>query len=140
MNRAMRSRPAFRYGPRLRSRRGAALVVALFCLAAISAIAMATVRTAVIEQRQALRREQELQSLWLAESAVERAAVRARSEEGYSGESWRVAVGPGEDSPAGVATITVEGDSAGERKIVAVARFPDDARWGIVTRKELTIE
>jgi Tfp pilus assembly protein PilX len=125
---------------RSRSRSGAALVAALFCMAAISAIAMATVRTALIEQRQALRREQELQSLWLAESAAERAAVRAHAEEGYTGETWRATVGPEEDSPAGVVVISVESDSAGQRKIVAVARFPDDERWGIVTRKELSFQ
>lgn len=122
-----------------RSRRGAALVAALLCMAAIAAIAMAIVRTAVLEQRQAVRREQQLQSLWLAESAAERGVARARVAADYAGETWRVSVGDEAESPTGSATITVESDPSGGRRIVAVARFPDDPRWGVVTRKELLL-
>jgi Tfp pilus assembly protein PilX len=121
-------------------RRGAVLVAALFCLAVVLAIAMALVRSALVEHRQTQRRAQQLQSFWLAESAAERAALRLRAEEGYTGETWRPQLLEGDAAAAtGVATIRVEPVPEGGRKIVVEARYPESETWGIVSRKELLV-
>ena len=125
-----------------RSRRsGAVLMAALFCLAVVIVIAMSLARSALVEHRQALRREQQLQSFWLAESAAERAVLRASNEPDYSGETWRPQFDAADSGAnSGAAIIRVEKRPEGGQKIVVEASYPESGAWRIVSKKEVVLQ
>lgn len=126
---ASRARPA--------SRRGAVLFAALLALGIVLMLAAVLARASLAQHRQSLRRQQELQALWLAESAAERAAARLAADASYQGETWRPA--SSDDAGAGEASIRIEPTEDGGRRIAIEARFPADPVWGVVARKQIRL-
>jgi Tfp pilus assembly protein PilX len=123
--------------PQRRPRRGALLVVALVCLVVVVAIGSSLVRQLLLQHRQSVQEQSQLQALWLADSAVERALARLAEQPDYTGETWQI---DGQllpnDSP-GVVVIRVE-TSAGEnaaRRIVVEARYPHETLYQVVQQR-----
>ena len=127
--------------PRQR-RRGAALVLAMVCLLVVATISVALTRLLVDEHRQAQRQQQQLQALWVAESAVQRAAVQLRASSDYEGETWQIdAETMGGKWPA-EAVIRIEPVESHEtlRRIVVHAQYPKREQYGILQKRQILIE
>jgi hypothetical protein len=124
-----------------RSPKGAVLVVALVCLLLVAAIGASLVRTLLLQHRQRLQERHQLQALWLAESAVQRAVARLAESADYRGETWRVDGETLQTEWSGVALIQVEplaGDPA-RRRIVVAARYPQDTLQQVLQQRELVV-
>jgi Tfp pilus assembly protein PilX len=93
---------------RHRTRRGAALVVALVTLLVVTVMTGTVVRSLLAAHRQSRLRQDELQAQWLAEAAVARARAQLLRQSEYTGESWQpaLAVSAG-DATTASAKITV---------------------------------
>jgi hypothetical protein len=92
---------------RHRTRRGAALVVALVTLLVVTVMTGTVVRSLLAAHRQSRLRQDELQAQWLAESAVARARAQLLRLPEYKGETWQPAISSsGGDAPTGLAKIT----------------------------------
>ncbi len=115
-----------------RRRRGGGLIVAMVTLLVVTSMMGSVIRSLLVEMRQGRQEAAELQSHWLAEAAIERAAAQLRSNSDYSGETWTVDLSPvasSAASPSGIVEIHVERDGDGQPMRVAVeARYPDDPR------------
>jgi Tfp pilus assembly protein PilX len=123
------------------SPRGAAMIVTIVCLVVIAALGASLLRSLVAEHRQALRRHDQLQAFWLAESAVQRGVARLAAAPDYAGEDWRVEIGArGRRVPART-TIRVEavtGD-AQARRIVVEARCPAEGAESVLQQREIVV-
>jgi type II secretory pathway pseudopilin PulG len=69
---------------------GAVLLVVMACLAIAMTLIVGWTRIALFENRQARSAEDRLQTEWLAESAIQRAAAQLPENSEYPGETWRV--------------------------------------------------
>jgi Tfp pilus assembly protein PilX len=122
-------------------RRGFTMVLALVCLLVVATIGATTVRTLVSEHRQATRQQRQLQTLWVAESALERAAAQLAADPDYTGETWQIAADEiGGPWPA-KAVIRVEPAASDETKqrVLVTAHCPDDPLDGMVLEREIEI-
>ena len=119
-------------------RAGVALLLTIVCLVVIATLGVSLMRSLVAEHRQAMLRRDQLQAFWLAESAVQRGAVRLAAAADYAGEDWQVEVETGGRRVRALATIrvqTVNGD-APARRIVAEARCPGDGPASVLQTRE----
>ncbi len=111
-----------------RPRRGVIAVMMLACLLVAALMGAAIVTQSLMARRLAADEERRLQADWLAESGLERAAVRLAADPSYAGETW--AIGPevlgGRYPGEVVIAVAVDGDGQGRRVRVA-ARYPSDA-------------
>lgn len=127
--------------PRSGRRRGAILVAVVVCMAVAGAIAMSLVRTAASRRRAAETQLRRVQSQWLAESGLERAAARLAADARYAGEVWTTS--PGElDGGTGVVRIKVEA-AAGRpdcRTVRVQADYPDHPQDRARQTKEALIQ
>ncbi len=119
-------------------RRAAVLVVVLVCVGVASVI-FASLLSGLASQHSAARTDEwQVQAAWLAESGLERAASRLRSDAKYAGETWRI---PADvlGGPSGAAVrieIQTLPDQPGRRLVRVQADFPDDARrWARESRQ-----
>jgi len=105
-------------------RRGAALIIALVTLLVVTLVAGTALRSIASAHRRTRQTQDEVQAQWLAEAAVERAIVQARSRADYAGETWRPSISA---DCAGVAEIRIERttDSPKSLKVVVQAHYPD---------------
>jgi Tfp pilus assembly protein PilX len=125
----------------MKRRRGAVLAFVLVCLFVVAAVGMALLRVTVDEHRQETRRQHQAQALWLAESAVQRAAAQLTAAPDYQGETWQIdAEDLGDRWPA-VAVIRVQKVEADEsaRQVSVEARYPEDEQHRIVQRRQVII-
>lgn len=76
---------------RLTSRSGALMICVLACLLVSSAIVLASTRTALSTRQQTRLHHQLLQTEWLLEAGVMRAARQVALSDHYDGEIWRPA-------------------------------------------------
>jgi hypothetical protein len=124
-----------------RSPKGAVLVVALVCLLIVATIGASLVQTLLLQHRQRLQERHQLQALWLAESAVQRAVARLATSADYRGETWQIDSQTLQTEWPGVAAIEVEpfpGDPA-RRRIVVAARYPQDTLQQVLQQRELVV-
>jgi hypothetical protein len=127
--------------PSARHRSAAVLAAALVCLAVVMIIGASLLRTVLLQQRQLEQEQQQLQALWLAESAVERAAARLRDSPDYRGETWEFASWAPSPGSSGVAVIRIEplaGDDA-RRQIVVEARYPQDGPHRVLQYRRIQV-
>jgi type II secretory pathway component PulK len=113
-----------------KNRRGAALVVALLTLMVVVLISGAVLQSLLVARRQSLAIEHELQAMWLAEAALERATNRLQHDSAYNGETWAVAVTKHDAKDAeGSIEIRVKQSAAApaDQQITARATFPTDS-------------
>lgn len=123
-------------------RRGAALVLAMVCLLVVATISVALTRALLDEHRQAQRRQHQLQALWVADSAVQRAAAQLKSSTDYEGETWQIdkeAMG-GKWSAEAVIQIEPVESHESLRRIVVHARYPKHDLYGILQKRQILIE
>ena len=124
-----------------RNRRGGgALIVAIVCLTLTTAISVSLVRLALASHQQVEREHWRLQSAWLAESGLSRAAAQWRADDDYTGEDWAPAeIGP--EKQGGLVTIKVTADPQDAARVVitATADFPADPTDRVRTTRTLTL-
>jgi Tfp pilus assembly protein PilX len=116
-----------------RTRRGAALAIALVTLLVATLIAASVIRSSLAAHRQSLQLQDELQAQWLAECAIERAAVKLAADSDYAGETWQ----PG---PGAAEIVIKQTDKAASRvRIEVQARCPDEELRRALVRRAYEI-
>lgn len=123
------------------SRRGVVLAAALVCLIVVTALGGLLLNATLGAQRQALRREHQLQALWLAESGAERARAALAESAEYRGESWQLeAEQLGGTYPALIAIQIEAGDGPSAGRIVVEAAYPKDHPRRVVWTQTLRMQ
>lgn len=106
----------------LTKRRGAVLMAALVLLAVILVTAAAMLQQLAATHRAARFAGRKLQAQWLAESALDRALSKHKTDPEYKGETWRpLADANGYQGSARIDVQQVDG----EHIVTIVADFPD---------------
>ena len=123
------------------SRRGVALPLVLFCIVLILALGAALVKAVLLQHRHSQLMDQQHQSMWLAESAVQRALYKLRDSANYRGELWHISAATLGGSDDGSVTIQVESDvdDPTARKVTIEAIYPDHPLHRVVQRRELFV-
>ncbi|MFV2067194.1 MAG: hypothetical protein ACC645_09465 [Pirellulales bacterium] len=126
---------------RTTSRAGAALVIAIGLLAVTAMLLAAWVRSAIHSERVQRTREHVMQSAWLAEAGLERAAARLAADGDYTGETWRISADElGQSRGANIVIRVGEvGDRRPERTVSVRADYPDDPTWRVRTSKQVVV-
>lgn len=124
MKRAFRQ-PVQQHGARKR-RGGAVIIIAMIALLLASAIGAALVKMALAERRLVVREQLRLQSNWLAESGVQRAAARLAKNTNYSGETWNIPAAElgGRSDGNVVISVAKVASQPNRRRVTVVANFP----------------
>ena len=119
-------------------KRGAVLAVTLACLLVVTMLGGLLLRALLLERRQSARRTRQVQTMWLAESAVARARAQLARAPDYAGETWTIAAGTlGDRWPATVTIRVAPVDAQPQaRTIIVEAVYPDDPEHRIVQRRE----
>ena len=109
-------------------RRGTALIMALMCLVLLTMLLGSLLQTAVGQRKQMRFEERRLQAVWLAESAVERAAGRLAADRDYQGETWQITADElgGQFSAAVTISVRTPEDIPDRRLIAVEAHYPVD--------------
>ncbi len=116
------------------------MIVAIICLTLTSAMAVSLVRLALVSHQQAERDGWRMQSVWLAESGLARAAARLRENAGYRGEQWTPSdIGAVGENGTVLITVAAAGDDHAKLTITATADFPDHPTDRVRTTRTLTI-
>ncbi len=127
---------------RSKRRSGIMVAMALVCVLVVAVLGTALIRAMLLQHSMSLREQHQIQALWLAESAVHRAATRLAGSSEYEGETWKLERQAFGDRWSGSAVIHVEQVEADERvrRIVVEARYPDDAKRRVVQRREVLVK
>ena len=128
-----------------RHRRGAALIAVMVFLTLFLLLFAQMLRSLALEVQQTRTRRHQLQSTWLAQAALDRAAAKLSVDPQYMGENWRVSTEMvGGDVAAGNRTegtveIRVEASSEGGdvRQVSVIADYPNREIHRVRTRKSL---
>lgn len=112
--------------PIRRLRGGVVLVAVVICLIVISMLCAALLRMGLSQRDGARGDERQVQSDWLAESALERAVARLDADPGYQGETWDIPAGELGGSWSGRAVIAVQpiDGHPQSRRVHVRAEFP----------------
>ena len=106
-------------------RRGAVMIIVLVLFAVTFAFAGIWAKRLLAEHRGQRRSEERVQAAWLAEAGVRRAAAQLSADADYQGEEWPVdAKELNRAKPASVLISIQPGDSPGQVRLVARARYP----------------
>ena len=109
---------------RREQRRGGALVIALLTLMVVMLLSGAVLRSLLAARRQSAKAAAALQAAWLAESALERAAIRLASDKTYMGETWQMEISDDSEEPMpAVARIEVKADNTTGKQISVRSEF-----------------
>jgi len=122
-------------------RSGMMVAMALVCVLVVAVLGTALLRALLLQHRLSLREQHQIQALWLAESAVHRAAARLAGSADYEGETWKIERQAFGDRWSGSAVINVEQVEADERirRIIVEAQYPDDVKRRVVQRREVLV-
>jgi hypothetical protein len=109
-----------------RRRRGSLIVPVLICFVLIMLVSAALLQLTFAERGLARQEERRLQSEWLAEAGLARAAAKLARDRGYAGEAWELSPKDLDAREPGRVTITVETPDGkpGERRVSAQADYP----------------
>jgi Tfp pilus assembly protein PilV len=111
-------------------------------LLVITSIMGSIMHALLTELRQTRQTAIQVQTQWLADAAVERAAARLSADTNYAGESWQVDL-PGSNSATesrGTVEITIErGDNEKSTRIVVHANYPDDSRRRVSAQRAVSV-
>ncbi|MEK6235396.1 MAG: hypothetical protein N2C14_11875 [Planctomycetales bacterium] len=121
-------KPTRNRGTRLNRRRGAALILAVACLAVVGTLSLSMMRLGLRFAHNDRFAEQRLQAQWLAESGVRRAAHRLLSDPTYQGEFWSLSAeelgSPHEETATVEIEIQPAPDDDDRLRIRVTAVFP----------------
>ncbi len=121
-------------------RRGVLLLVVMVCLLLVSMIGGSLLKLGLAQRRQMRREQSRQQAIWLAESGIERAVARLRTDSEYSGEDWKL-----DDSdsirgkPAVVKISVLRDESTGKIAISVVADYPRDTDQRVRISKQVEV-
>ena len=121
--------------------RGVALPLVLICIVLAMTIGASLLQAVLLHHRQGKSVDQQQQSLWLAESGVQRAIHKLRSSPEYRGEIWKIPAATLGGSDDGSVSIQVE-PQEGDReswKIVVEAVYPDHPQHRVLQQREIRI-
>ncbi|QDU29858.1 hypothetical protein ETAA8_49740 [Anatilimnocola aggregata] len=109
-----------------RTRRGAAILVAIVLLVVVVTIMGIVLRQVATSQRMTRQQSWELQAQLLAESAIDRALVQLERNQEYRGETWLPLVGaaPADERGEALIKLTKRPDSD-SYELVVTATFPN---------------
>jgi hypothetical protein len=128
-------------GLRLR-RRGTVIVVAavFLFLATFLTVRLATTMTG--EHRRMRQHERQLQSVWLAESGIERAVAQLQLNPNYEGEMWTRAAEATGQSFDGVVEIRIDrvGAAGPQRQVSVVADYPAELPHRVRYAKTVAVD
>jgi type II secretory pathway pseudopilin PulG len=116
-------------------------MLALICLVVVAIIGAAIVQTLMREHQQARQQQLQTQTMWVAESAIQRAAAQLHRDADYTGETWQIeAKDVGGEWPA-EAIIRVEpvADDQTARRVLVTARYPQRPLHRIIQEREIEI-
>jgi type II secretory pathway pseudopilin PulG len=124
------------------SRRGIALILALVCLLVVAIVGAGTVQTLLREQHETQHHQLQIQTFWVAESAIQRAAAQLQRKAGYTGETWQIDakdVGGEWPAEAVIRVEPVEGNAT-TRRVHVTARYPKRPLYGMIQERNIAIE
>ena len=128
--------------PKRNPHAGVILAVVLATLFIVMLFGAQLTRAIVAHQRRARLSEQQQQSFWLAESAVQRALLGLSKSADYRGETWRVPADVFGAAKPGAAVIHIE--PAAESRmgwlIRVQAQYPDDPTLRSLYERELFVK
>ena len=122
-------------------RRGVALPLVLFCILLAMILGIALTKTILLHHGQAQLTDQQHQSLWLVESAVQRATFNLRKSPEYRGETWQIPAATLGGSDDGKVTIRVNPDSGATAgwKVRVEATYPDHPLHRVVQQRAVIV-
>lgn len=91
-----------------RGRGGFAVVAVLVCLLVISMLGATMVQTSLEAHRGSRLARDRVQTMWLAESGIDRAAAQLRRDADYMGETWKIVADDLDGRRAAVVEISIE--------------------------------
>jgi len=124
------------------TRRGAVVLFAMIALLLTSVIGGSLLKTALAQRRFALREQTRLQSIWLAESGVQRAVARLFRDPDYTGETWNVSasdIGGNKGAEVIIEVETVD-DVPNRRRVTVIADYPQNLPQRSRTRTVITVD
>jgi hypothetical protein len=121
-----RKRPAV-----IGSRSGAALLLVIIAIVVSSMVTATLAQMAIAQHRQMRHEQNRVQAFWLAESGLNRAAMKLNADPQYVGEEWRVPV-TAEETQTALVTIRVLPE-----RIEIAAEYPVDTVYRAQVRREL---
>ncbi|HPM82962.1 MAG TPA: hypothetical protein PLF81_19800 [Candidatus Anammoximicrobium sp.] len=121
--------------------RGVILAAVLLSLLVVMMLGAELTEAIVQHHRQSRLAEDRQQALWIAESALQRAAHALAKSPDYQGETWRVPAEVLGSGRAGVAAIAVKpaAGSATQRRIAVQAYYPDDPVQRTLYEREMIL-
>ncbi len=124
------------------TRRGAVVLFAIIALLLTSIIGGSLLKTALAQRRFALRDQTRLQSIWLAESGVERAAAMLSRDSNYTGETWSLPASDIGGNKAAEVIINIEtvDDVPNRRRVTVIADYPQNLPQRSRTRTVNTVD
>jgi hypothetical protein len=117
------------------------IVVAMVCVGIAAALLVSVLRIAIADRRALHTEASRVQTAWLVESGVERAAARLSADPDYSGEVWKVSAEDLGAAHGGAVSIEVESlDGQPDHRLVRVrADYPDEPRLRVRSSTQVTI-
>ena len=116
------------------------LAAILICVVVAIMLGAALTETLVVQHRQVRLSQQQQQSFWLAESAVQRTLHPLKASPDYRGETWSVPA----DVLGSVGVVDIEVESVVEPQagwsVRVASRYPDAPRHRIVYERELFVQ
>jgi hypothetical protein len=128
-------------GRTLHARRAMALAATLICLLVVMLLASSVIKALTMRRQASRWDEQQLQCLFLIESAVDRSKARLAQDPDFAGESWTASMSERGETRSGIAEIRVERvpHESQLRRVEIIARWPDDPLMRVQRTKQLTI-
>ena len=123
-------------------RSGIALLVVLVALGIVSSIAITLLRLAVMHHRQAQHETSVAQTRWLAESALDRAAVQLKADAKFNGSTWSIPAKELDGRHTAQVTIEVKQieNAPQAREVTVIADYPANSPQRTRTRMVRRIE
>ena len=117
------------------------LIAALVCMSVVTVVGAGLAKRLVAHHRQTMLIERQQQSFWLAESSLQRAVGKLRSDSEYTGETWRLSAEElGADHSGSVVIHVSASDDAANAKLVRVeARYPEDNVHQAYCQREILV-
>ena len=107
-------------------RRGAVTIVVLVLFAVTFTLAAVWAKRLLSERRSQVRAEERIQTEWLAEAGVRRAAAQLSIDAEYVGEEWLIEAAEINRPKLASVLITIEpGGKPNQFRLIARARYPD---------------
>lgn len=127
--------------PRNVTRRGTFTVVVLVCLLVSAMVLASLLKLALLQDRQLEHGQWRLQTAWLAESGLDRAAARLAADPAYAGETWKIDAGRlgGQDFAAVVIRVEKEESQSHLRRVVVAAAYPAEGTQQARLTRQTTI-